>query len=177
MSIIETNRLILRPWCEDDAEALYFYAKDPKVGLPAGWMPHTSVEYSREIIRDVLSGDEIYAIVLKDTVCPVGSIGIMDKTVGHAPMSDTEREIGYWLGVPYWGQGMITEAMEAVIDRCFNKLCCTGLWCGYYEGNIGSWRVQEKCGFVYHHTEYDVYCDMIDEVHNEIFTYLPLTAQ
>ena len=42
--ILETNRLILRPWLESDAESLYKYAKDPDIGLPAGWPPHKSVE-------------------------------------------------------------------------------------------------------------------------------------
>ena len=53
--ILQTKRLILRPWCEDDAQALYQYASDPEIGPAAGWPPHTSVEDSREIIRTVLS--------------------------------------------------------------------------------------------------------------------------
>ena len=55
---LETERLILRPWEEGDAESLYQYAKDPEVGPIAGWPPHTSVENSRQIICDVLSADE-----------------------------------------------------------------------------------------------------------------------
>ena len=50
----ETERLILRPWTEDDAESLFEYAKDPAVGPIAGWPVHTSVDNSREIIKDVL---------------------------------------------------------------------------------------------------------------------------
>ena len=53
--VFETERLILRHWAEDDAEELYKYASDPQVGPPAGWPPHTSVENSREIIKNVLS--------------------------------------------------------------------------------------------------------------------------
>ena len=53
--MLETERLILRPWREDDAEKLYTYASDPEVGPPAGWLPHTSAESSREIICTVLS--------------------------------------------------------------------------------------------------------------------------
>ena len=60
-----TNRLILRPWLESDAENLYTYAKDPQVGPIAGWPIHTSVENSREIIENVLSADETYAVCLK----------------------------------------------------------------------------------------------------------------
>ena len=52
---LQTTRLILRPWREEDADDLYIYASDPEVGPPAGWPPHTSVENSREIIRTVLS--------------------------------------------------------------------------------------------------------------------------
>ena len=48
---LETERLILRPWKEDDAESLYKYAKNPEVGPIAGWPVHTSVENSREIIK------------------------------------------------------------------------------------------------------------------------------
>ena len=64
---LETNRLLLRPWEESDAEELYRYAKDPLVGPIAGWPPHTSVENSRDIICNVLAVPETYAIILKET--------------------------------------------------------------------------------------------------------------
>ena len=54
----ETERLILRPWREEDAADLYEYAKDPEIGPPAGWPPNTSVENSRELIRTVLSAPD-----------------------------------------------------------------------------------------------------------------------
>ena len=62
---LETERLILRPWKEDDAESLYKYAKKPEVGPIAGWLVHTSVENSREIIKSVLAADETYAVCLR----------------------------------------------------------------------------------------------------------------
>ena len=52
--ILETGRLILRPWEETDAEECYKYAKDPRVGPIAGWPVHTSEEDSRQVIRNVL---------------------------------------------------------------------------------------------------------------------------
>ena len=58
--ILETERLILRPWEETDAEECYKYAKDPRVGPAAGWPVHPSAEYSRKIIRDVLMVPETY---------------------------------------------------------------------------------------------------------------------
>ena len=75
--ILETERLILRPWEETDAEDLYKYASHPEVGPIAGWAIHTSVDNSRQIICDVLSAPETYAVVLKEVDHPVGSIGLM----------------------------------------------------------------------------------------------------
>ena len=96
---METQRLILRPWTENDAESLYNYAKDPAIGPIAGWPPHTSVENSREIIRDILSAPETYAVVLKETNEPIGSVGIMFADGVHsADMQDGDAEIGYWIG-------------------------------------------------------------------------------
>ena len=63
--MIETERLILRPWQENDADALFKYARDPDIGPIAGWTPHTSVENSLEIIRTVFAAPETYAVVLK----------------------------------------------------------------------------------------------------------------
>jgi RimJ/RimL family protein N-acetyltransferase len=118
----------------------------------------------------VLSADVTYAVVLKSTGKPVGSIGIID---GDAASKDkNEAEIGYWIGVPYWGQGLIPEAMRGLVRHTFEDLGLSALWCGYYEGNEKSKRVQEKCGFRYDHTEYDKPCPMLDEKRTEHFTRL-----
>ena len=79
--VFETERLILRPWEEKDAKSLYKYAKDPKVGPIAGWPVHTSVENSLEIIKNVLSEDETYAVCLKDDNVAIGSIGLIPEAV------------------------------------------------------------------------------------------------
>ena len=137
---METQRLILRPWTENDAESLYNYAKDPAIGPIAGWPPHTSVENSREIIRDILSAPETYAVVLKETNEPIGSVGIMFADGVHsAEMQDGDAEIGYWIGVPYWGQGLIPEAVQRLLKRCFVELDVKRVWCGHYDGNI-KWK-------------------------------------
>lgn len=168
--ILETERLILRPWQEEDAEELYRYASDPEVGPAAGWPVHTSVENSREIIRDVLSAEGTFAVVQKSTGLPVGSIGIMRNA--NISTEDDEVEIGYWLGKPYWGQGLIPEAVQACLRYSFEKLGCTRVWCGYYEGNEKSRRVQEKCGFRYHHTEKDKPCPLVNDVRTELVSVL-----
>ena len=138
--ILETERLILRPWEERDAHDLFQYASNPEVGPIAGWPVHTSVENSREIIKNYFSAPEIYAIVLKETMQPVGSIGLM---IGSA--SDK--------GIP-------------------DDLSLEKLWCGYFDGNTKSRRVQEKCGFRYHHTKENVPCALEGVLRTEHITCL-----
>lgn len=159
--ILETNRLILRPWCEDDAEELYKYASDPDIGLPAGWPPHTSVENSREIIRGVLSAPETYAVCLKETGKPVGSIGFHRADLADL---DDEYELGYWIGKPFWGKGFIPEASREMLRYAFEDLHMNRVWCGYYDGNVKSKRVQEKLGFIYHHTTEGIEVKLINEI-------------
>ena len=171
--IHETKRLILRPWTEDDAEELYRYAKDPKVGPAAGWPTHTSIDDSREIIKNVFSADEMYAVVLKSTDKPVGSIGFLmgsNSNLGTLPAD--ECEIGYWLGVPYWGQGLIPEASMVLLDYAFNKLGMNKVWCAYFEDNNQSKRVQEKCGFKYQYTRKDAPVSLLGETRTELVSSL-----
>lgn len=155
---METERLMLRRWAERDAEDLYKYASDPAVGPIAGWPVHASVEDSRAVIKGVLSAPETYAVVLKATGRPVGSVGLMRGKASNIGLPETEAEIGYWIGVPYWGRGLIPEAVRALIRHGFEELNLEKLWCGYFDGNEKSRRVQEKCGFRYHHTAENVPC-------------------
>ena len=159
--ILKTERLILRPWREDDAEDLYKYASDAQVGPPAGWPPHMSVENSREIIRAVLSAPETYAVCLKDDGKPIGSIGFNRNDLAE---KEDEYELGYWIGKPFWGQGLIPEASREMLRYAFEDLGMNRIWCGYYEGNDKSRRVQEKLGFVYHHTTEGIEVRLMNEI-------------
>lgn len=170
-NILQTNRLILRPWEDEDAAELYRYAKDPRVGPIADWPPHTSVENSLEIIWNVLSAPETYAIVLKETGLPAGSIGLLFEGT-YAPVGDAEAEVGYWIGVPYWGHGLAPEAVCELERHAFEDLGLRGLWCSYFDGNDQSRRVQEKCGFVHHHSQDGIFCEVLGEIKTEHFTYL-----
>ena len=159
--ILTTKRLILRPWEESDAEELFRYASDPDVGPAAGWPPHKSVEESREIIRDVLSKPETFAVVLKETGLPVGSIGFHHNDLAQ---KDDEAELGYWIGKPYWGRGLIPEAGREMLRHAFLDLGLQRVWCGYYTGNDKSRRVQEKLGFRYQWTSSSVTVRQMNEV-------------
>ena len=173
--ILETERLILRPWEERDATDLFQYASVPEVGPITGWPVHTSVKNSRKIIKSVLSAPETYAIVLKETMQPVGSIGLMIGSASHIGIPDTEAEIGYGIGVPYWGQGLIPEAVREIMRHAFDDLNLEKLWCGYFDGNTKSQRVQEKCGFRYHHTKENVPCALEGVLRTEHITCLSMS--
>ena len=146
---LETERLILRRFQESDAEDVYRYASDIDVGPIAGWPPHKSIEESREVVKHVLNGKECYAICLKDDNKVIGAIEL--KLNGYTDMTtrDDECEIGYWLGKPFWGQGIMMEAVEEMLRHAFEDCRMQKVWVGYYEGNLRSKRVQEKCGFKY----------------------------
>ena len=162
--ILHTERLTLRPWTEEDAEDLFKYAKDPDVGPIAGWPPHKDVEESRNVIQNVLAVEECYAICEKGSNRAIGSIAL--KLNGHTDMTERndECELGYWLGKPYWGRGYMPEAAKEILRHAFEDLGMTTIWCGYYDGNSKSRRVQEKVGFVFHHTCNDVPVPLMNEI-------------
>ena len=62
---------------------------------------------------------------------------------------DDECELGYWIGKPFWGQGLVPEAVREILRHAFEDIGMTKVWAGYYEGNDKSKRVQEKCRFRY----------------------------
>ena len=170
---METERLILRKWTEADAASLYEYAKNPAIGPIAGWPPHKSIEESKEVIQTVFNGAECYAICEKENGIAIGAIELMLN--GHTDMTerDDECELGYWIGQPFWGRGYVPEAAAELLRRAFEDLGMTTVWCGYYDGNQKSKRVQEKLGFVFHHTCDEVPVPLLNEVrvgHTNVLT-------
>ena len=158
---LETERLVLRPWSVDDAEECYRYACDPQVGPAAGWPPHRSVEESRLVIEKFLSNPTDYAIIWKETNLPIGAISL--KFNSDLASGDDECELGYWLGAPYWGRGIMPEAGREMLRHAFEDLKMTRVWCGYYEGNEKSRRVQEKLGFRFQWRSEDVEVPQVRE--------------
>lgn len=157
-----TERLVLRPWrVDDDAEtrALFRYASDPAVGPAAAWAAHTSEAESAEVIRTVLSEPQTFAVVLKPGDEPVGCIGLTPLG-GTVQADDEERhdamEIGYWIGAPFWGHGLITEAAREVLRHGFEDLGLAAIWGTHDLTNIGSSKVMDKLGLsrvrVHRHT-------------------------
>ena len=145
---IDTNRLTLRRWRENDAEALYKYASDGRVSEMALWPRHTSVDMSREVIKDFFQPNPFtLAMVLKETNEPIGCIGLVPAGAEHYKPLTNEREVGYWIGHSYWGKGLTTEALAALISFCRGSLHLDSLLITIDANNLASQRVAEKCGF------------------------------
>ena len=161
--ILQTERLILRPWVASDAARLFEYASDPAVGPMAGWPAHKDEAESLRIIQTVFHSPECYAICERETDLAIGAIELKGK--GRSDMTDREDEceLGYWLGQPFWGRGLMPEAVREILRHGFMDLGMRIIWCGYYDGNEKSRRVQEKVGFIYHHTCVNVPVPLLQE--------------
>lgn len=149
MDKITTERLILREWKESDSADLYEYACNELVGPNAGWPPHQNEDESKEIIKMFINDQSVYAIELKSTGKVIGGIGMHDRSPDLALKELDQREIGYVLNPKYWGNGYVPEAVNGLIDFGFQEMNLDLIWCGHYEENAKSKRVNEKCGFEY----------------------------
>ena len=157
---METERIILRPWRELDAESLFKYASDPELGPRAGWLPHKSVEESREIIRTIFSAEGMWAVELRETHEAIGCVGYLPSSSSNLAIEENQCEVGYWIGRPYWGRGICTEALSLVVDYCLKVKGFSVLWGSYFPENPASGRVMEKCGFT--DTGREVLCPNLD---------------
>lgn len=165
--MLDTERLILRPWQASDAPSLYQYASDERVGPIAGWAPHTSIAQSLEIIETVFSRPEVYAVALQADDTAIGMAGLLIGKDSNFGIADNEAEIAYWIGVPFWGKGMVPEAVRELMRHAFEKLNVDALWCGYFADNEQSFKVQAKCGFKHHHTEENKFNQFLNDYRTE----------
>lgn len=158
--VLTTEHLILRPWRESDLEDLYEYACVDGVGQMAGWMPHKSREESRQILNSFIRHKKTFALEHQGKV--IGSLGIEEYFEENYPELEAlqGREIGYVLSKNYWGQGLMPEAVKAVLQWLFCEENLDFVICGHFDRNDRSRRVVEKCGFRFvrntlHETRYD----------------------
>lgn len=165
--MLSTARLTLRPWHADDATSLFKYASDERVGPAAGWPIHTSVEHSREVIETVFSHPEVYAVALKAEDVAIGLVGLLIGKDSNFDIAEDEAEVAYWIGVPFWGQGLIPEAIQELMRHAFEDLGISALWCGYFADNEKSFKAQAKCGFRPHHTEENKFNHFLQDYRTE----------
>lgn len=147
--VLKTNRLTLRPWRESDLSDFYEYARVDGVGQMAGWLPHRNLEESRTILSHFIEGKHVFALEYQGKA--IGSLGVEEyKEKNYPEFSHLQgREIGYVLSKDYWGQGLMPEAVKAVIQWLFDAEKLDFVMVGHFDWNNQSRRVIEKCGFQY----------------------------
>ncbi len=145
--VFTTDRLILRPWQQEDAPWLYSLAQDPEIGPLCGWNPHKSEDESRQVI-DILRQPGTWCVTLRDTGEILGAISLFWQSRWQRNDGSRERELGFWIGRRYWGKGYIPEAAEVLLEEAFRQ-GTDRVWCGHLDLNRNSARVQEKLGFQY----------------------------
>lgn len=161
---METERLIIRPWQLSDSSDHFEYAQSDLVGPRAGWQPLTSETTSKHFIKWFMTCDYVYAIELKEEKKVIGGIGLNDKCPDANYSSKQQKHIDFDLNPAYWGRGIMPEAVGRLIRFGFEVLNLDLIWCGHYEDNSQSKRVNEKCGFKYHMTKEEV----LDQFDNKI---------
>jgi ribosomal-protein-alanine N-acetyltransferase len=145
--IVETDRLLLREFVEDDAEAFFAFNSDPRVMRQTGEPPSTSVEEVRKKIREYPDyrqhGYGRWAVVYKPD----------DRIVGFNGLKYLEEldevDLGYRFLVEYWGRGIATESSLAVVRHGFEALGLSRIIGLVLPDNAGSIRVLEKVGMSY----------------------------
>lgn len=144
MKTIETRRLILRPFRKGDAEAMYRnWTSDPRVAEHCRWYAHESVSTTQDLLSYYISDDSPrWAITLRGDDEPIGCIDVVGVDERGVP------EVGYVLSHAYWGQGIMTETLRAVIGVLLEDGAPAVSAC-HSVRNPASGRVMEKCGMVY----------------------------
>ena len=151
---IETGRLLLRPVVLEDAPAMHRnWTGDDEVTKYLTWPTHASVEVTEGFVQYLLNSykdpkNYCWGIVLKnESPEPIGMISVvsMNEEVGSI-------QVGYCLGRKFWGRGIMTEALGAVIDFAFSTLGAQRVEARHDTNNPASGAVMRKCGMVYEGT-------------------------
>lgn len=148
---IETNRLVLRPFEPKDLYDFNAYARVPGVGETAGWTYHKDIDESKRILDMFIEGKKTLAVLDKASNRVIGSLGLEETSpeLGDVYLDKIGRDIGYVLAKECWGQGLMVEAVQAVIQYVFDVLDYDFVSCGYFLSNHQSQRVNQKCGFLF----------------------------
>lgn len=143
--LIETERLILRPLTEADIPELVPLIGDRRVAATTLRIPHPFHEQDAlDFLCSAAKENELrLGIRLRDGGAFIGGMGL------HPYPEHKRAELGYWLGVPYWGQGYATEAGRAVVKYGFEKCELNRIFAGHFKHNPASGRVLSKIGMKY----------------------------
>lgn len=147
--ILETDRLILRPFKQGDLNDFFAYASVPGVGEMAGWPHHESIETTQQILDMFIEHKNVFAIVHKKDDRVIGSFGFHDTWANYDEAYKDKKicEIGYVLSKSYWGRGLMPEAVKAAVEYGFREMNLDYIGVCHFTDNLQSKRVIEKSGF------------------------------
>lgn len=150
-TVLESPRLVLRPWRQEDLADFYAYASVPGVGECAGWPHHTDIQVSQRILESFIADKNVFALQHRTSGRVIGSFGVHPSWANaHAQYAPLQcKEIGYVLAKEHWGQGLATEAARCVLHWLFEDVGLQAVTVGHFVENDRSRRVIEKCGFTY----------------------------
>jgi ribosomal-protein-alanine N-acetyltransferase len=147
---LETERLLLRPYRDDDFDTVHAYASDPVVVRYTLWGPDSEQE-TREFIQLTHSHadadprtDYDFAIVLKESGLLIGGCKLMLRS----PVNK-DAEIGYVLNPVHWGHGYMPEACSSLLELGFGSLGLHRIYARCHPENVASARVMQKLGMTY----------------------------
>lgn len=150
---LETDRLVLRKFKEEDASDMFTnWTSDSEVTKYLSWSAHSSVEISKQLIGmwvDSYNNMEHYqwAIELRETGDVIGNISLLEIN------NNAENcEVGYCIGKAFWNKGIMTEALSKVIQFSFNEIGFQHIAARFDVNNFASGRVMEKCNLIYEGT-------------------------
>jgi ribosomal-protein-alanine N-acetyltransferase len=152
---LRTDRLVLRPFEEADAEPLFPLAANPVVTRFTLWEHHLTTADTRVFVVDYARSRYAEGVPEPLAVClrsdprgwPIGAVGVF-----WASQPNRTMELGYWLGEPFWGKGYAAEACRAVVGHAFAAHAPERVQARVIAGNDPSGRVLEKLGFRYEGT-------------------------
>ena len=144
--MINTERLVIRPFRLSDAEDVFEWRSDPEVNKFMPYPCDESVDEVRQRIGEWIVDNDKYAIVLKETGKVIGDISL------EWSEKDKAYEIGYNINRGFWGRGYATEAVRGLLDWALKELDVHDFTAFYAKENAASGRVLEKCGFLPEYT-------------------------
>ena len=145
--IIETQRLIIRNFKEDDLEDFIELTSNKKVCEMCNWPHFTDRETLKYSLIAQICKSLHFAIVLKNENKLVGAIELLNCKNAKGLVDEKTKEIAFMLNENYWNNGIMTEAIDAVVNYAFEVLNLTTIIGGYFEENNLSQKVQAKLGF------------------------------
>ncbi|NLL71808.1 MAG: GNAT family N-acetyltransferase [Epulopiscium sp.] len=145
-TVLESERLMLRPFSLKDTKDVFLYAQDEVVTKYLTWSTHNSVEETQKTIEEFYMKKGVFAIELKAKQMCIGCIELRINE------KHNKASFGYVLNRHYWNKGYMTEALQLLLDLSFTKLELNRIESTHYVGNEASGQVMKKCGMKYEGT-------------------------